>query len=459
MVGIRALGLLVVLGFVQAPGAPLLLDEVLQSTERYHPILLAQITERSMAEGKVLGTQGAFDTKLTASAGTNSLGYYKTRTSGGGISQPFRRTGGEVFGGYKRGLGNFEPWKEGQLTLSGGEWAGGIRLPLLRDRSIDTRRTDLQLALLGLELADASILEQRLILLQLAASRYWAWVSAGHKLSIAQDLLSLAEDRIQQVEELVGAGQVAQIEIAENQRAVLLRRSAAVSAERNLQTARLDLSLFLRDSNGNLVQAGRSRLPEFPEPEGVSPEQVEQDLVGALQRRPEIAGAMLEIEQNDAATRLARNQMRPEVNFTLRFGRDQGLGSITKRGSELIAGISLESPVQRRKARGEVAVWNAKQEQLLYKLRYVRDKVEVEVRDAASALTLALQRLDLARAEYEIARSLATAEVDRFELGDSTLFIVNQREVAAASARTAAVDSLTDCHIATAAYRAATAIP
>lgn len=458
MVATRGLATLLILSSAGLVAAPLMLEEVLESAERHHPILLAQITERAAAEGKVLGSQGAFDAKLKASSGTNRFGYYKTRTGSGGVSQPLRSLGGEIFGGYKRGLGNFEPWKEGQLTLSRGEWSGGIELPLLRDRRTDERRTDLLLARLAVEFADASILEQRLALLQSAASTYWTWVSAGRKLGIAADLLALAEDRVDQVEGLVDAGQVAEIEIVENERAVLLRRAAAVSAERELQAARLDLSLFLRDTSGNIVQAGRTRLPEFPEPDRHLAAAVERDLRTALQRRPEIAGLLVEIQQNAAVRQLARNQLRPGVRFTAQFGRDAGNGTISKRGNELLVGITLESPVQRRKARGEIAVQNAKQEQLLYRLQYLKDAVEVTVRDAASALNLALQRLELARAEYDLARRLASAELERFELGDSTLFIVNQREMAAAAAQFAVVDALTDCHKATAAYRAATAV-
>lgn len=452
------LAIFLALASAQASGAPLLLEEVLESTERHHPVLLAQITERSAAEGELLGSRGAFDAKLNASSGTNRFGYYKTRTSGAGISQPLRSLGGEVFGGYKRGLGNFEPWKEGQLTLSRGEWSGGIQLPLLRNRRTDKSRTDLLLARLAVEYADASILEQRLVLLQAAASTYWTWVSAGRNLAIATDLLALAEDRAEQVEGLVEAGQVAEIEIVENERAVLLRRSAIASAERELQAARLDLSLFLRDANGNIVQVGRDRLPDLPEPTRLSAGAIETDLAMALQRRPDISGLLVQVQRISAAQQLARNQLRPEVNFTAQFGRDAGIGTMSKQGNELIVGITLESPIQRRKARGEIAVQDAKQEQLLHKLRFLQDRVEVAVRDAASALDLALQRLELARAEYDLARRLASAELERFELGDSTLFIVNQREMAAAAAQYAVVSAMADCHTATAAYRAATAV-
>ncbi|MDE0105765.1 MAG: hypothetical protein OXN89_25580 [Bryobacterales bacterium] len=114
-------------------------------------------------------------------------------------------------------------------------------------------------------------------------------MSDGRKLGIAADLLALAEDR---GEGMVDAGQIAETKIVETERAVLLRRSAAVSAERDLQAARLDLSLVLRDTTGSIVQAGRTRLPEFPDPEKLQASAVEQGLRTALQRRPEIAGVL-----------------------------------------------------------------------------------------------------------------------------------------------------------------------
>ncbi|MDE0105766.1 MAG: TolC family protein [Bryobacterales bacterium] len=147
---------------------------------------------------------------------------------------------------------------------------------------------------------------------------------------------------------------------------------------------------------------------------------------------------------------------RGEVQGSIRprFGNRNDQQARKRAAGRHHAGVTRAAP----QGTGEIAVQNAKQEQLLYKLQYVQDSVEVAVRDAASALDLALQRLELARAEYDLARRLASAELERFELGDSTLFIVNQREMAAAAAQFAVVNALTDCHKATAAYRAATAV-
>ena len=63
------------------------------------------------------------------------------------------------------------------------------------------------------------------------------------------------------------------------------------------------------------------------------------------------------------------------------------------------------------------------------------DRVEIErpdFRDALIALENALKRLQIIREELVVAESLAKAEKTRFDLGDSTLLIVNLREQNAA---------------------------
>ncbi|MCB1020441.1 MAG: TolC family protein [Acidobacteria bacterium] len=446
-----------VASYAQMPRGPLLLEDILSATEASYPALLAAIQERAMAEGKALSAEGAFDTKLTAKAGTNQLGYYKNRTAGAQVEQPLADWGGELFGGYKRGQGNFGPWEQDVWTLSGGELSGGIRLPLFRDRETDVRRTDLLTARLGVDLAGASVEKQRLKMLETASKVYWDWVSAARKLQVAEALLELAEARIRQVEEQVELGSIAAIEIADNKRAVLERRAAVVSAGRELQNATLELSMFYRDGAGEPQMAHREQAPEFPEPRMIETHTLSTDLTSAIERRPEIVATLVEVDQSSAALRLAQNQLLPSVDFEAKYGQDSGVGSITKRGPELIAGIKVTTPFQRRKSKGQIALAEAKLAQLGQKLRFAQNRIEVEVRDAASALDAAVQRLELARAELEVAQLLAEAERERFDLGDSTLFVVNLREIATAGARLKVVSSLADCHKAVASYRAAIA--
>lgn len=446
---------LLVLALPAAAAPPLLLDEVVESVNEHYPLLVAVRQERSIAEGAMLSAEGAFDLKLKSSGKGNQFGFYKNRSAGVGLEQPLRSLGAEVFGGYKRGRGNFGSWEEDRLTLSTGEWSGGVRLPLLRDRSIDRPRADLSIAESGLDVADAEIAKQRIYIYKAAAVAYWNWVKAGRHLELAAELLDLADQRIEQVQETIDAGLAAPIEMTENRRALLARRSQLVQATRALQVATIDLSLFLRDDSGVTVMVSSDRLPGFPEPSTAHVSSLESDLAEASRRRPEVRALEAKRRQMAVEFKLADNQLAPSVDLVASYGRDFGDGSITKFGNELKVGVDFELPFQRRKAKGKVAVQSAKLTQIAAHLDFARDSIGAEVRDAHSALEAAFEIVNLAREEYGLARQLASAERERFDLGDSTLFVVNLRELAAFDAQAKEASALASYYGALAGYRAA----
>jgi outer membrane protein, heavy metal efflux system len=65
--------------------------------------------------------------------------------------------------------------------------------------------------------------------------------------------------------------------------------------------------------------------------------------------------------------------------------------------------------------------------------------------------------VSVVREELKAAKQLEEAERARFDLGDSTQFFVNQRELATADAAFREIKSLADYHKARAEYEAATA--
>jgi outer membrane protein TolC len=80
------------------------------------------------------------------------------------------------------------------------------------------------------------------------------------------------------------------------------------------------------------------------------------------------------------------------------------------------------------------------------KERLARDRVGADIRDAYSALQAAFDRLQMVRGEVQVALKLEDAERSRFELGDSTLFLVNLRELATADAALREVNATADYH-------------
>ena len=424
---------------------PLLLSDVLDAVERNYPPLLATFAERDIAEAEVLQALGRFDFVIGAQADSDRFGFYRNQRATMGFDQAFSTLGASAYGGWRVSDGSFAPYAGALDTRSLGEWRGGVKIPLLRNREIDDRRGNLQKARIGQRVADLTIDQQRLIIRQLAARRYWDWAAAGQRLRVARDILRVAQERDQALREASDLGQIPAIEVTENQRQILQRRSQLVEAERGIQQAAIDLSLFYRDNTGRPVLASNDLLPPaLPQTDTLTDARVEEDMMTALDRRPEIERLVQQKEQARVDTRLAANERKPAVDLSLGFTAEGGDGSVRRGPNELKASLRFEVPFQRRAATGKLQAAEAKLNQTVQRERFARDQVEAEVRDAASAVRAAHNRAMLVKDEVQVALELADAERERFRLGDSNLFTVNLREQAAVDAELREVSAVSD---------------
>lgn len=415
---------------------PLRLDDVLESVARSYPPLLAALSERDIADGELLSALGKFDLTFRARIETDQFGYYRNERIAAGFDQPMQWWGSSFYGGWRVGDGSFAPY-DGKLdTRSNGEWNGGFKLPLSRGRSIDPKRAALRQAEIGRALARLSIDQQKLLITQLATRRYWDWVAAGTRLRVAEALLDIAQKRDRFLRDSAAAGQIAAIEVIENERAILQRRSVVVEVDRLVQQSAIDLSLFYRDPAGKPVLVEKSRIPGgFPGAENVDESRMLRDADLAVERRPELRRLEAQREQLEVDRRLALNDRLPGIDLQAGFTAESGAAGTVRRGpQELKAGLAFELPFQRRTATGKLAVTEAKLRQYDQRQKFTRDQIVAEVRDAASAVRAAYERVALLRDEVRLARELEDAERARFQLGEGTLFLVNLREQATADA-------------------------
>jgi outer membrane protein TolC len=448
--------LLSITAIAVAAADPLRPDELLASVERGFLLIEAALQERRLAAGALTAASGEFDRKLKAEAESQQFGYYRNESAKTVLEQPLSLFGATLYGGYRIGRGTFGPYDEKALTLSAGEWAGGFRLPLMQNREIDARRLVRRQAEIGVEIAEYSIAKERLKIYKSALKQYWDWVGTGRQLAVANALLQLAEQRNTQIEEQVKLGQLAPIELTDNVRAILQRRSALVSAQRFLFNAGNELSLYYRDAAGEPLMPAEDRLPVFPEPTHLPNEQEKTDLAFAMTERPEVKALLQKRGQQALETRWASNQTLPQVDLYFNYSRDAGVGRTTRRGNEMESGLVFELPLQRRKAYGKLEQAKAKLAVIEAEIRFTRDRILLDVQDAANALRASYNTLTLVRREVETARTLEDAERARFDLGDSSQFFVNQRELATADAALREVKSLADYFKARAEYDAAT---
>lgn len=455
-----AAALLVAVGVAQGqtgppPAAPLTPTELLGSVERALPLLERARQDVAIAQGEAREALGGFDLSLKATAKT-MRGYYDNERVSGILEQPLAPLGLTVYGGYRLGRGSFGPYDSRSQTLSDGEATGGFQLPLLRNRALDGRRAAQQITALGVDVAERGLDKARLTYFKQALGEFWDWVGAGQQLRVARDLLDLAEARDQQLADAAVLGQIAPVERTDNRRAILQRRSAMFLAERQLQMKVIDLSLYLRASDGTPVRASEQRLPPLPAPVPQAEPDEREELRQAFERRPELKALRLKRAQQEVELRLADNSVLPALDLFSEVSRDFGSGPDSRSGTGVEAGVTFQLPFQRRKAIGKTLQARGKLAALDQELRWAEDEVRADVQDALSAVRAARAVLDVVTEEVTVARELESLERDRFALGDSTQFVVNLRELATADAALREAKALADYQKALVSVAAAT---
>ncbi|MCA9178640.1 MAG: TolC family protein [Planctomycetales bacterium] len=429
--------------------------DVVASIHATFPLLAAASQEAVIAAGKQTAAWGGFDTKLKGASENGPLGFYETYRHSAGVENPLYG-GGSVFGGYRVGRGSFQPWYQERQTNDGGELKAGLRVPLLRDRQIDARRAELWRATYDRQRAQPEIRAQLIQFVRDGSIAYWYWVAAGRQVQIGERALRLAQQRNQQLQRKVEAGDVAPPELQDSLRAIAKREAKLIDLRRKREQASVKLSLFLRDDSGVPWAPSIERLPAFPEPAAM-PEQAD-DVAQALAARPEIAALDAAARAVNVDLAESRNDLLPALDAQVIGSQDLGEPTSKKRDKsefELEAGLYVDMPVQRRKARGKAQAARGKLAQISAKRRFTADKIATEVQATHIALDAAFQRIGRARESQRLAEYMASVERRKFELGDSNLLSVALREQYAVEAADAEVEALFEYFAALADFHAA----
>jgi outer membrane protein, heavy metal efflux system len=432
-------------------GNPLTLAELVSSLERHYPPLLVAFQDRVLADADVLTQEGQFDFRLRSTAQLDRLGAFTNERFGVQFEQPLQWNGATIGSGYRITDGTFRSTDlSSSATAAAGEVFSSARLPLFRDREIDPRRANLQRAKIGRRLADLGIEQQKLILVQLATQRFGNWLFAGQQYQIATRLLRIAEVRDKIFRDAFAIGQLPKVEVIDNERVIAQRRGAVVAARRALQQAAIDLSLFYRDDQGMPIIVGDDRVPDsFPAQKDLTQRRATEDIEAALQYRPELRRIEGQIGQNDIDVKLFKNQLKPNIDLVSSLGSQIGTRrinptqAISRGPQEFVGGVEFVLPFQRRQAKGQLQAAEARREQFQQRLRFQKDQIVAEVRDALSAVENARDRVDAAKDELDRTRQVEEAEGLKYRLGDSTLFVLNlrERDTADAALRVAAAEA------------------
>ena len=435
---------------------PLTLEEVLQSSARSAPDIIAALARNRQAEARALTAQGAFDTVFAVDGRSRVEGYYDGTEFAGKAEQPLMTNGGYVYGQYRVSRGDFPIYEDKAYTNKLGEVKVGALYSLLRDRLIDARRSEFRLSANDIDIARFETKATSIGVQARAIDAYQKWAAAGLKLKAYQALMALAQDRTQGIQRQVDLGAKPDILLTENEANLVKRQALVVEARQDFRAAAVKLSLYYRDDQGLPVVVDEARLPDAASAFGA----LRVDPAFNLEGRPDFAILLEEIDKTTIKLALARNDMKPRLDLNGEVAKDVGpvgLGGSNRTPLEVIVGVTFKVPLQNRKAKGKLAETQAKIDELSIKQRFLAEKIRAEVTAIGIEVETANQLVDTTERERTLAERLASAERRRFELGSSDFFLVNQREESATNAAMKLIEARARIAAARAELAAATA--
>lgn len=439
-----------------ASNGPLTLQEVLQSSARSAPDIIAALARNRQAEARALTAQGAFDTVFAVEGRSRVAGYYDGTEIAAKAEQPLSNNGGYLYGQYRASRGDFPVYEDKSYTNRLGELKIGALYSLLRDRLIDARRSEFRLATNNIDIARFETKAASIGVQARAVEAYQKWVAAGLKLKAYEALLALAGGRTKGIERQVQLGAKPDILLTENDVNLVRRQAYVVEARQDFRAAAVKLSLYYRDANGAPVVVDEMRLPA----DAAALDGIRTNSAFNLEGRPDFAIMLQEIDKATVKLALARNDLLPRLEVGGEVAKDvgpTGLGGSSRTPLEMIVGVTFKIPLQNRKAKGKLAETQAKIDELTVKQQFLAEKIRAEVTAISLEVDAANQLVATTDKERILAQRLAAAERRRFELGSSDFFLVNQREESATNAEVKLIEAQARIAAARAELAAATA--
>lgn len=422
------------------------LEEFMQKVKMHHPIAKqAELTLQS-GESTELRAKGGFDPKLEA--GTNQKFYKETNYysyTGGSVKIP-TRSPVTIKGGYELNDGKY--LNPSSTVPQDGLYNAGISVSLLQGLLTDERRTALAQARAFRDYTEAERKSMLNNLMYEAFGAYWNWWNAYEKTEIANDMTLLAIDRFEAIKERAQAGDRPFIDTVEAFMQVQFRQQQYIDNAINEIKSRFYLSSFLwtEDQSGGLegVIINDNIKPSQPSGDWSTlwPAEMKESMVDFIQREhPEILAYDAKLDQLDADLRWKKEKLKPKLDLDYNFINQTTSTSDPYWSTRNYKwGMTFSFPIFIREARGDLQLGKIK----INETEYSRELKSVELANKASTSFASYQNLQLqlviAQQNVINYETLLNAERTRFFNGESSVFIVNQREMALADARMKVID-------------------
>jgi outer membrane protein TolC len=408
---------------------------------QHHPVAQAADLALRRATLGVSLARGAFDPTVTATLEQKrfkGIGYFDEFDARLNVPTPL---GIDFKLGWERADGQII--NPERATPTNGLLTAAVVLPLGRRIITDERRTALTQAAAQADAARADRQQVLLGLLAASARSYGAWYDAERRAEIAREAERLAVFRLDAVRRRVVTGDAAAIDTIEARLEVRARQVARYDAENAATAARASAEVFVWDPSGRAGALPEAVRPATETTWATVPSVTdEQRLIAEVMAvHPSVLRAEARVRELRAGRLLARQNLLPDAKVELGalnagsgFSELFGFGDLGVNNK--VSGIATQSLLMVRE-RARLGIASVGVDIGEWELALTRQQVAAALRIAAAEWrALALQRA-LQEGAVADAEALLAGEVQRFEVGESSLLIVNLRERALVTERNA----------------------
>jgi outer membrane protein TolC len=409
-----------------------------------HPLAKQAQLQTQFGEKEILYAQGGFDPKIfthTLQKNFNSTSYYNLIHSGLKIPTWY---GLEFKGGFESNQGAFLNPEE--KTPSSGLVYAGASVNLGKGLFIDQRRAELFKAKVYYQ---STFFEQKLQLNELiyeSGYAYWNWFLSYHSMIILDEAFQLANIRYDAVKRTAELGDRPEIDVVEAGLQVQNRESMLKNYEAEYKGSGFKISTFLWNEQQVPLDLDSLTTPvkiEILEKDSVTLLS-NQEIDTALANHPYIQVTNFKIKGLEIERKLKKEQLKPELavnyNFLNQPIQNNPFANLSMNNYKW--GLTFEMPILLRKERGDLAKTNLKLKEEQFNLENSKAYVEYKIRNAYVDYNNALVQVEIFQKTVVDTKRLLDAEKAMFESGESSLFLINARELAYIQAKLKWVESI-----------------
>ncbi len=406
-------------------------DRYMQLVKDHHPVARQAALQVQLGEATLLQSKGLFDLQAFTSVAQkyyDGTQYYSKVD--GGLKLP-TWFGLELKSGYEQNEGVYlDPER---TTPSGGLWYAGVSVPVGQGLFIDKRRAELKKArsYVNMTKTDQQIMLNDLLFA--AGKVYWDWFSAYQNLEVYREALSLSQVRFEAVKQGAELGDRPFIDTLEAGIQVQNRLVGVQQTQLDFANATAMLEVYLWAEGVVPLELEDSTVPESIADikASAADEAIAESSDSLIASHPELARYGFQLEQLEIEKQWQREQMKPTLNLNYNAIAEPVGGDLFSSYSinNYTWGLNFQMPLFLRRERGAVQMAELRIQETVLDVGLKNASLMFKASASLNEWNATKEQADVYARTVQDYAGLLEGERQLFNSGESSLFMVNAREL------------------------------